>query len=79
MTIESNSQSGSPGPYILDAGISSTVVIARSWGVLNHRVTDVAKGHSQADRVQAPLEPKRFDLGAVVGSALRLVGLSGRK
>ncbi|MDB5359549.1 MAG: esterase [Rhodospirillales bacterium] len=72
---------GVPGPHVLDVGISSTAVIARSWGLLEHRVANAAVEHpTQARRSSPPMpEPGRFDVGAVINKALRAAGLMGGK
>lgn len=68
---------GAPGPHMLDAGISSTAVIARSWGLLKHRVAEAALEHPKAEPRQAAGRG-RFDVGAIIDKALRAAGLTGR-
>ena len=67
---------GVAGPHILDAGISSTAVIARSWGLLANRQAETVSPIPEAP-AQVPT-PKRFDIGAVINKALRAAGLMER-
>ncbi|HEV2675403.1 MAG TPA: PHB depolymerase family esterase [Aliidongia sp.] len=69
---------GVPGPHILDAGISSTAVIARSWGLLEHRIAEAPSEQPAASRSKTHPALKRFDVGGVIEKALRAAGLMGR-
>jgi len=60
---------GAVGPHLLDVGISSTALIARSWGLIGAR-----KAAAQARRMNAPA-PSQFDLGGVINKALKAAGL----
>jgi len=69
---------GVAGPLMLDVGISSTAIIARSWGLLKTRLAEVAPARPRPDPTAkaAPTPPpKRFDIGAVINKALRAAGL----
>jgi poly(hydroxyalkanoate) depolymerase family esterase len=72
---------GTPGPYFLDAGIASTAILARSWGLLESRVgkpvTKPATTETGNASGAAPT-PRRFDIGRVIDKALRAAGLIGR-
>jgi feruloyl esterase len=76
---------GVAGPHILDAGISSTALIARSWGLLVNRAAETAplRRHHHLEVEAIPRPPKalrqhRFDVGAAINKALRAAGLMGR-
>lgn len=69
---------GVAGPYILDAGISSTAIIARSWGLLTAHVAEAAPAQPRRARKTKPASPppsKGFDIGGVINKALRAAGL----
>jgi len=72
---------GVAGPHILDVGISSTAIIARSWGLLTSRVAEATPVRPRPGREAkaAPPPPKRFDVGEVINKALRAAGLMGPK
>lgn len=60
---------GVAGPHLLDVGISSTALIARSWGLIGER-----KAAAQARRMNAPIQAP-FDIGGVLNKALKAAGL----
>ena len=57
---------GSPAPYMLDAGISSTWHLARSWGLL----TAPAVERTAAARAEATAAPSRPGLEGLLGGLL---------
>jgi poly(hydroxyalkanoate) depolymerase family esterase len=76
----SGDRCGVAGPHILDVGISSTAIIARSWGILGYRVAEPASVRppprvSKVEAARPPPPPKRFDVGMVINKALRAAGL----
>ena len=70
---------GIPGPYMLDAGISSTYRIAASWGIVpasappRQRPTAEKLGADASPPQRA--SPHPFDPGRVIDDALRAAGL----
>ena len=68
---------GAAGPFLLDVGISSSIEVARSWGLATAATTATPR--------TAPTPPPRqpqprsnggaFDVGAVISNALRSAGL----
>ena len=62
---------GSPGPHMLDAGISSTYRIAAAWGI----VPAVAPPRPVETSAAAPASPSRLDPAATISEALRAAGL----
>lgn len=62
---------GSPGPHMLDAGISSTYRIAAAWGI----VPAVAPPRPAETPVASPTSSARFDAAATINDALRAAGL----
>ena len=63
---------GTPGPFLLDVGISSSYHIARFWGLT---IQAMADGQKPADRPREGSTARPFSLGAVIKKALRAVGL----
>jgi feruloyl esterase len=78
---EPDEKCGAPGPHMLDMGISSTAIIARSWGLLKHRIAAAAEERPTEvpPKASAKPEPRRFDIGAVITKALRAAGLMSGK
>jgi feruloyl esterase len=71
---------GVAGPYVLDAGISSTAIIARAWGLLPGQKAEPAPARPRRPSATEPAAaPARFDVGAVISKALRAAGLMGPK
>jgi len=72
---------GAPGPHFLEMGISSTAIVARSWGLLRHRIAEAPVERPAAARPAASARPApgRFDVGAVITKALRAAGLMAGK
>lgn len=62
---------GSPGPHMLDAGISSTYRIAAAWGI----IPAVAPPRSVETPVAPTPSSARFDPAATINDALRAAGL----
>ncbi len=62
---------GTPGPYMLDAGISSTYRIAATWGI----VPAVPPLRVTATPAAAPISSARFDPAGTINDALRAAGL----
>ena len=65
---------GTPGPHMLDAGISSTYRIAAAWGI----VPAVAPPRPVEASAIAPKSPARFDPAATINDALLAAGLIRR-
>lgn len=65
---------GTPGPHMLDAGISSTYRIAAAWGI----VPATAPTRPMKTPVTAPASPARFDPAATINDALLAAGLIRR-
>ena len=63
---------GTPGPFMLDAGISSTYRIAASWGIVPPMAPARAKSAAAAP---GPVRAARLDPGKVIDDALRAAGL----
>ncbi|MFO1056467.1 MAG: PHB depolymerase family esterase [Dongiaceae bacterium] len=84
---------GTPAPFILDAGISSTYHIARSWGLAEGIDVRAAAallpagappgsardGPGERAGAGAVLRPLALDPGSVIDRALRAAGLLGDK
>ncbi len=78
---------GAAGPYMLDVGISSTAVIAESWGLVTTRKTETAAKPMPVERmakVAIPVTPKPApkpraeapgSIQATIENALRAAGL----
>lgn len=69
---------GSPMPYMLDVGISSTWHIARSWGLVDPAACDDPIGPEQEVAEQGqPASPvqQNFDVQVTIERALRSAGL----
>ncbi|WP_174287437.1 PHB depolymerase family esterase [Sphingomonas bacterium] len=70
---------GIPGPYMLDAGISSTYRIAASWGIAPAeaptRTPSFARGSTTADARRTSKTTAPFGPGQVIDDALRAAGL----
>ena len=63
---------GTPGPFFLDVGLSSSVHIARFWGLIGEPVSE----GPEAGASPALADPgERSGLGALIRKALRAVGL----
>lgn len=62
---------GSPGPHMLDAGLSSTYRIAAVWGI----VPAVAPRRSMERPAAVPASPAHLDPAATISEALRAAGL----
>jgi poly(hydroxyalkanoate) depolymerase family esterase len=62
---------GTPGPFLLDVGISSSYHIARFWGLTTEAM---AGDQKPTDRPTGESTARRFGLGAVINKALRAVG-----
>jgi poly(hydroxyalkanoate) depolymerase family esterase len=63
---------GTPGPFFLDVGLSSSVHIARFWGLIGEPVSE----GPEAGASPAPADTgERSGLGALIRKALRAVGL----
>lgn len=71
LAIRGDEACGSPGPHMLDAGISSTYRIAAAWGI----VPAVAPPRPVDAPVAAPTSFARFDPAATINDALRAAGL----
>ncbi|MBP1860402.1 extracellular catalytic domain type 1 short-chain-length polyhydroxyalkanoate depolymerase [Rhizobium herbae] len=78
--IDASSGYGTAGPYMLDAGISSTQHIARSWGLIasfEKRVNlDSGKSYEQpASTFQSPYPSGKGGIQQTIEKALRAAGL----
>jgi hypothetical protein len=62
---------------MLDVGISSTAVIARSWGLVPQRAAPAEQPRPAS--AHSPSRPRSFEIGAVIGKALRAAGLLERE
>jgi feruloyl esterase len=72
---ETDDRCGTPGPYILDVGISSTAVIARSWGLLAHRIADRPSSEAPHADAGASTSSIPHEIGDTIKKALRAAGL----
>ncbi|QNM83076.1 PHB depolymerase family esterase [Sphingomonas sabuli] len=76
--------SGTPGPYMLEAGISSTYRIAASWGIVpatapaRRKPALAARPARPEPAVAAPLAARQRGPAAVINEALRSAGLMPR-
>lgn len=68
---------GSPRPFMLDVGISSTWHIAHSWGLLENERTPIVEQETNAVSHQEPAAPRHANrtVSGVIEDALRTAGL----
>ncbi len=76
---------GSAGPYLLEVGVSSTLEIARSWGLVQPahlrrvapraQMAEASASPRTSPAVAAPLRAATAEIGGVITDALRSAGL----
>lgn len=73
---------GAPAPFMLEAGISSTLRIAASWGIATPETARAAQPATRLSSRVEPLRARRFEpnsgatgIGKIIEDALRATGL----
>jgi hypothetical protein len=77
---------GHAGPFLLDAGVSSTYVMARSWGLTKRRITAIDTAVDEAAEEETVREPawwgassgRKADIASTIRKALAAAGLMKR-
>jgi poly(hydroxyalkanoate) depolymerase family esterase len=70
------SSCGAPGPFFIDAGISSTHYSAHAWGLTGQEAAVVAANEVRAEDAR-PAHAWHLDPAQIVAAALRQAGLGG--